>query len=145
MQRQNNQSYILYVELGAFGFFLFRSFIVRERPILYVFFSIVQKIYFVRSQIYRSFSIYFVRFITERLFSKISKNDLYCKNERFFVRSVKKLSFFISLNQPNRQYMVLFFLKDTIETTLISIVLYWILNTGYWILNTGYWILNTGY
>ena len=71
MQRQNNQSYILYVELGAFGFFLFRSFIVRERPILYVFFSIVQKIYFVRSQIYRSFSIYFVRFITERLFSKI--------------------------------------------------------------------------
>ena len=48
----------------------FPSFIVCERPILLAFFSIV-KYYFFRFQNVRSFFIYFVRFLTERSFSKI--------------------------------------------------------------------------
>ena len=71
-----------WVEIGTFGIFSFRLFTI-----------------IVCSQNYRSFSIYFVRFLTKRSFSKlfVQKNRLFhkivspVKNSRFFKSMLEKL------------------------------------------------------
>ena len=66
-----------------------------EQPILFV--RSFQKIfYFVRSQKYCSFFIYFVRFFTEQSISKIIRSN---KRQFFFEKIIKKLSFLKSLFQ----------------------------------------------
>ena len=66
----------------------FISFIIRKRPICLYFFTIIQKqTDFVCSQNYCLFSIYFVRFFTERSFSKI------IRPEKLFVDSFFKFFF----------------------------------------------------
>ena len=76
--------------------FSFHSLIVHERPIMFICFQSFKKNYFVRSQNYRSFSIYFARFLTEQLFSKIvcSEKSFVQQNHLFipfFKRFSKKL------------------------------------------------------
>ena len=78
--------------------FLFRSSIVLEMPILFVFFNRSKIIDLVSFQNYCSFYLSFVRFATEQLFCKIVRSRLFRKivhSLKLFVQ--KKLSFFKSL------------------------------------------------
>ena len=55
---------ILVLEMDAFVSFLFCLFIVRERPISFVFYQLFKNIDFVRSQNFRKFSIFFSKIVS---------------------------------------------------------------------------------
>ena len=68
---------ILVLEMDAFVSFLFCLFIVRERPISFVFYQLFKNIDFVRSQNFRKFSIFFSKIVSliKRFFG--FKHDLF--------------------------------------------------------------------
>ena len=99
------------LEMGTFDFLSFCSSIVRERPISFVSFSIVQKkIYFFLSQNDRSFTIYFFLlsqkdcsvkpFVQWNKQTKVFKNLL----EKFVCSVKKKLSLFEKFVPKNRSF-----------------------------------------